>query len=277
MHVLSLGPEAEADFETFYVFLLPEREEIHARLDSVSTVGGTPLNETLREYARIRQTERETSDAMIRFIVENSANKAGRFAFCHCRQRWTEEQMNRILSGVDESFRSDEKVVLCLRSREIIKSLKKGAVIRVQKVGTKYTDFERLTPGGEACRLSEYLGRTEYLLIDFWASWCRPCIAGMPFIREQYEKYKDRGLTVIALAVDRAESRDAWLWTLENRIDMSWDQLGTPDEATLAALREAFVVEDIPYAVIIDRQGTMVGMLRMPELTLAEAPEGLFR
>lgn len=73
---------------------------------------------------------------------------------------------------------------------------------RAAKIGEPAPDFTLPTPEGESITLSDFRGRP--VLINFWATWCPPCKIEMPDIEALYQKYKDRGFTVIA--VDQQES-----------------------------------------------------------------------
>ncbi len=66
--------------------------------------------------------------------------------------------------------------------------------------GKKFLDFE-ISYEGKTFRLSDYVGKGRYTLVDFWASWCGPCMRQTPVIKGLYEKYKDKGLDVIGVAV----------------------------------------------------------------------------
>lgn len=67
-------------------------------------------------------------------------------------------------------------------------------------VGKKFTDFE-VVYDGKTHRLSDYVGKGKYVLVDYWASWCGPCIRQIPVLKELLAEFGDKGLEVLGVAV----------------------------------------------------------------------------
>ena len=117
----------------------------------------------------------------------------------------------------------------------------------------KYIDFEAEAPDGTIHRLSEYVGHGQYVLIDFWASWCGPCIASFPFMKQLYAAYKDRNLTILGVSCDK--DRNAWLKALDKN-QLPWTALRCP--ADKANALDLYGIAFIPSIVVISPDGIIL-------------------
>lgn len=115
-----------------------------------------------------------------------------------------------------------------------------------------YHDFTALTQDGKETKLSEYVGNGNYVFIDFWASWCGPCRAAIPHVKELYAKYP-KGLTILSVSIDRDKAQ--WLKALDKE-KMMWPQLWAPEEYGRPIMTD-YEFRSIPTMVVIAPDGSI--------------------
>ena len=127
---------------------------------------------------------------------------------------------------------------------------------RVNLTGKPYQDFECWDLLGEKKKLSDYVGKSACLIVDFWASWCGPCIADIPSLKELYDKYHDKGVEVVSVSLDA--QRPAWERALK-KIDAPWTHLLILDANTEQAIKQYYSFQGIPFMIVLDKSGTIIG------------------
>jgi peroxiredoxin len=120
-------------------------------------------------------------------------------------------------------------------------------------LGTVMADFTQADTAGNPVSLSSLRGK--FVLIDFWASWCRPCRMENPNVVEAYNRYKDKNFTVLGVSLDRG--RPEWIDAIKMD-NLTWTHVSDL-KFWGNAVAQQFQIQSIPQNFLIDPQGKIVG------------------
>jgi peroxiredoxin len=140
---------------------------------------------------------------------------------------------------------------------EIIKSIKQQEeskkIQRALVEGSKFPDFEEKDLAGNALSIAKYKGKV--VLVDFWATWCGPCVAELPNVLKAYEAHHSAGFEIIGISLDKEEQK---LKDFIKTKNMPWAQYfdGKGWQSKMAG---KYGVNSIPATYLLDGEGKIIG------------------
>lgn len=149
-------------------------------------------------------------------------------------------------------------MVLCLgfslRAQDAVKEdLDAQYAVNLLKIGETAPDFAIQAPDGKIVRLSDYKGK--YVVLDFWASWCRDCRADIPTIKAASEKYGKKGVVFIGISFD--EDKETWTKTIE-KYELNYVHASELKKWKTTDVSPKYKLDWIPTMYVIDPKGKVV-------------------
>ena len=237
------GLSLDTTRNSFLLFL--DENPASVRLDSANyyrntKVEGSDLHNLFVEYKSERNVEIDS------FIRQHPSSLVSAYAlYRDYSYRLSPEEIRSNIDLLDSSLLNTPYVEVL---EELIPTLEGVAV------GNEAPNFVADDTEGNAVEFSDHIGKSKYLLLDFWASWCGPCRRENPNIVKAYEEYKDKGFDIFAISLD--SSRDSWLAAIE-KDGLVWTNvsdllLWDSEPAKLYGVRA------IPSNFLIDENGVIV-------------------
>jgi len=276
------------------IIFFPENENLKAAIfkDSIeaSYVTGSQINESYIEFSKkLREFNDKKMESRNRFqqartqqdgeliaqiqqenlaLIEEENNYKKQFIADNNNSVFSvmllSEMVNRKEMTSVEADKYLKNLTPKVAAAKITQDVKK--VIESMKgsdIGGVAPQFSAPSPDGSTVSLKDAMGK--YTLIDFWASWCRPCRVENPNVVNVYNKYHDKGFNIISVSLDKEGQKDKWIKAIEDD-KMDWFHVSNL-QFWQDPIARMYSVRSIPATFLVDENGTIIAKdLRGPAL-----------
>ena len=159
-----------------------------------------------------------------------------------------EEEFNNLDQAVQDSQKGK-------KLKEMIAKVKSSEIAgMLPEIGNKAPQFSAPTPDGKDLALADALGK--YTIVDFWASWCKPCRMENPNVVKVYNKYHDKGLNIISVSLDKPDSKKDWTDAIK-KDNMTWYHVSNLQYWNEPVAKK-YGVTAIPATYLLDENGVII-------------------
>ena len=170
------------------------------------------------------------------------------------------EKSAELLAQLKKEF-PESKLVANVKKQEEVKKIQDALAL-----GTKFPDFNEKDLTGKPLSIANYKGKV--VLIDFWATWCGPCVGELPNVLKTYAKHHSKGFEIIGISLDKDKDK---LERFTKEKKMPWQQF-FDGQVWQNKLSTKYGVNSIPATYLLDSEGKIIGKdLRGEELEAAVA------
>ena len=226
--------------------LIRKRTKISADFDALSPEQQKDVNMTGPLRGLLRSVNKEMEPIQFAFVKEHPGSYISLVTLSELKRdadiiRQVEKAYNRLTPEIKDTPRGKSL------GEAITASVKSGS-------GVMAINFTQPDPDGKLVELTDFRGM--YVLVDFWASWCGPCRAENPNIVAAYNKYKDKGFTILGVSLDDQSSKEAWIKAIKDD-GLTWTQVSDL-KGRRNKVPKLYGITRIPANVLVDPDGKIV-------------------
>lgn len=255
----------------FIASFVPDASRINIDLDYPATVTGSPLTdamEAFREQVMNLYYEHQTDVGSLSMNGDQEAADSILAAQMRkiqdlCRQTYSANTDNilglQALTQLGEDAGSAELEALVAEGSDFIREdesirrmLEAKRNAEATAVGAKFVDIKGTAADSSAVALSDFAGKGSWVLADFWASWCGPCMGEIPNIKKVYEAFEGKDFMVLGVAVWDGDNSKSAAKMAEK--EMKWQQIFVGEDKTPT---DSYGILGIPTMILFAPDGTI--------------------
>lgn len=244
--------EALSDYSKGFKTLMDKRSELNTRSRALINPSDSLAQAQLTEdFGKINQ---EMQEYPYQFLKDHNDNYFS-LSLIENILKSNPEDLNPVsdaFSNFDEEIKNSAYGQMVGSKIDVIKKQNEG--LAMLNVGNKAPDFTAPNPDGKQISLSEIKGKAT--IIDFWASWCKPCRVENPNVVKVYNKYHDKGLEIISVSLDRPGQKEKWLQAIKDD-NLNWHHVSNLNYFQ-DPVAQQYNIQSIPATYILDAEGKIV-------------------
>ncbi len=224
------------------------------------TATGTPLNNASMQFSQamdslFRSHSSVRPETLYPFIYpyikENVGNLLGIYLF----ERYEASMFNDMrleLAGDLYAAHKDEKYadLVSKIEKKMERERQMAELAKTVQPGNPYKNISGESTDGKELSLKSVIERkgNRYVLLEFWATWCGPCMREVPHLKEAYTRFHGKGFEIYSMSIDKEDDKDKWMQTIKEK-GMEWTNVLRTDAKNTT---EAYGVQGIPANFLID-------------------------
>ncbi|MBC7849278.1 MAG: TlpA family protein disulfide reductase [Chitinophagaceae bacterium] len=242
-NVIVNGSPTHSDFATFQQTFNPLVQKLTTLSQTISAKPDTKREDTLMiQYTAAFEKVKKTIDD---FIATKKSSPVAPFVLL------VTSEIEQDITAVERRY----NLLAPAQQQGFYGKILKGQIAdsRIGAVGTDALTFVQNDTMGRPIALSSFKGK--YVLIDFWASWCKPCRIENPNVVAAYNRFKSKNFTVLGVSLDR--SKEPWIKAIHDD-ELKWTHVSDLQYWN-NAVAQLYKVEGIPQNFLVDPNGKIVG------------------
>lgn len=261
------GGEAQRQYMEYYNAVaeteLAARKAGYLQSEKYFATNNNP--DTMKLYVELQdEAEAKYADVEMDFIKNHPAYHISAYKV------W--EKLAEIYTRTPEQLDELAAIVsVCPDTARVGRINRRLEASRKHALGIPAKDFTMTTVDGDTVSFTSKLADGKYNFVDFWASWCGPCRAAIPHVKELKDKYGDR-LNVMSISAD--ENRDDWVKAM-NEEGMTWAQYHLDGKSQMSDAIQAYMISSIPRLLLFGPDGKLVCSTNLPDEVTAYLEENM--